>query len=718
MGKEWMFWGGGKYTKKGKSSNISADREGAAAAATTVAPAGCMCAVLQLFDLHHFPFAVHQHHQPSSSFVQNEPTTLHKGLEAPRNSLELEETFVEAAATSSLSSAMKLELEKLNIPMNIQIKTPRVSTPKSARKDDTLSECSSSSPGAGAKTPTLVARLMGLEQLPENSSASPSLSSSSMHSSQGQSQRRDRTLSTNTTRQHYYHLHQSPSCRSFYDNHDISTGTLSLPETPRISLARRSDAEHRLSLQISKENIGEEFDFSAYKAKKLARRISEESKREDENIRRGGQYYARQIVKQVKESSVSRKVGLDITNTIKRRDDHVVLLKPKKASSSKVVKTRIGDDCSQISKQSTPSCSPRFLDPNKNKRVLTKTTDQVSILQDVQTNKKNSAVKKCKKEEYNFRLMRKPPRVSDAIRNKKVEPFVKTSKGNVKDKKCKKTALSNQLLNISVPTLLPVKKDSFFLGTKLLADKQASDAAETWKRRAHISSCSSQSYKQHLQEVTPRLIFEENIQDRCKGSGTSASTSTSIFPGDEAGEYQYYIQRILKRTGIDKSTPVSLAKWYSPSHPLDPSIFHNIELFHPTTSIIPRNSKLNLKCNRRLVFQFVDELLAEILKPNYLNLKQCSQSRCHQMYGSELIETLCSRIKKFPSADCKVLEDIDALVDTDLRSKSSWVPFPYGGEDERERIALEIEREIVESLVHETAMEVAYGHDWLRPSVQ
>lgn len=74
MGKEWLFWGGGggKSTGKGRSKEVAADKEAAA-------HVGCMCAVLKLFDLHHFPFALH--HQPSlkpGSFLQDEPT-LSKG---------------------------------------------------------------------------------------------------------------------------------------------------------------------------------------------------------------------------------------------------------------------------------------------------------------------------------------------------------------------------------------------------------------------------------------------------------------------------------------------------------------------------------------------------------------------------------------------------------------------------------------------------------------
>ena len=56
---------------------------------------------------------------------------------------------------------------------------------------------------------------------------------------------------------------------------NTADGTRSLPETPRISSARRSDVDHhhRLSLQISKENAGvsEDLDFSksSYKRRDL-----------------------------------------------------------------------------------------------------------------------------------------------------------------------------------------------------------------------------------------------------------------------------------------------------------------------------------------------------------------------------------------------------------------------------------------------------------------
>lgn len=165
-------------------------------------------------------------------------------------------------------------------------------------------------------------------------------------------------------------------------------------------------------------------------------------------------------------------------------------------------------------------------------------------------------------------------------------------------------------------------------------------------------------------------------QDKCNGGAISVDF-----------DYQY-IQRILKRTGLDKSTPISLAKWYSPSHPLDPSIFHYLELFNFTTH--------NLRCNRKLIFQLVDELLLDILMKKPSNFKY--QGRL--MDGEELIDTLCTRIRSFPSANCQVLEDIDALIDKDMQIGGILKTTYF--DEQVESIVCEIERDIMEEVVHDT----------------
>ena len=73
------------------------------------------------------------------------------------------------------------------------------------------------------------------------------------------------------------------------------------------------------------------------------------------------------------------------------------------------------------------------------------------------------------------------------------------------------------------------------------------------------------------------------------------------------------------------------------------------------------------------------------------------------MDGCQLIDTLCSKIRRFPQADCRVLEDIDALIDKDLPEMQLQSLMAY--EEEGEAIVTELEEDILEALVHETAVD-------------
>ncbi|KDP22348.1 hypothetical protein JCGZ_26179 [Jatropha curcas] len=546
-----------------------------------------------------------------------------------------------------------------------------------------------------------------------------------------------------------HHLRRRQPLQSKTSSHrnsldgDHFSGTRSLPETPRISSARRSDVEHRLSLQINKENLspGEEMILSRISSLKR-----KELKIEEENRSPG--HYARQIVKQVKES-VSRKVGLDITNTVRNKQEVVNQLKSKKMTK---ILTTVAQD-SKTGKQTAASCSPRlkFLesrhkpisnvlsdkDHNNISQPSVSGNSQVKImsqkskapttkpkLQAVQEQEQHHRpIKKCKKvteERFGPPKLKKPPQTSDIIRNKQEEPFVSptVTRPNIPDKKCKKTPLSNDLLNITVPTLLPVKKDPMPPATKI-PQKPAPKAQET-KRSSQLSSCSSHSYKQREAMHATFNALDSNNRDSFNGAVaavvTTTTTTTTTGDGAAAAEAEYeYITRILRRTGIDKDTPVSFTRWFSPSHPLDPSIFYRLEYFTTlspsatTTSEKYICGELTLRCNRKLLFHLIDEILVEILKP-YLNMKPWASSlseRCDfNMHGSNLIDLLCSKVRSFPCADCRLLEDIDALVDKDMPVLKGQTEVAFG--EEGEGIVNEIEKDLLETLIHETAV-IFYG---------
>ncbi|KAM1029368.1 hypothetical protein ACFX13_042582 [Malus domestica] len=717
--REWN-WGSGKSSKRGRGSGGPPDED-------ITTSSGCMCAVFQLFDFHQLQLAnLHHHHQQQQPSFDPEVLTIPKGVEAPRNSLDSSEG-------TSLSSITKEE-ENLNSPIlkfqkSMQIKITKARIPSVDFSSDI------SSPGM-TKTPSLVARLMGLDLLPDQTNSPCSTSSSSTISHKKKTKSRKPL--------------KGRARRHAMDTSDMTTtaGTRSLPETPRISSARRSDVDlhHRLSLQINKENVGvsEDLDFSKSSYKRRDLKLINFG--DHENVK-SPSHYARQIVKQVRES-VSRRVGLDITNTPRSsvnrdnkkqgRDELLLQLKSKNiANANAASKSAVAKEGSSTS----TSCSPRlrFLDSNSPK-------DQIQALPSKPKSPLSSIPLKPKplqplKEEQQHQkpksqaasVQKRRSKSADDIgygprlKNKqKEEAFVSSSTATRAisnnhiipgDKKCKKTQL---LLSSNVPTLLLVKKDPSRPATKIPSKQQQaqevkSDAQQSKRRWSQLSSSTSQTYYKH-QQVTrvPHVLatrdcinFTGDIPNGNAGTNTRSTTGA----GGAEAELHLYVTRILARTGIDKDTLVSFTNWFSPSHPLDPSIFYHLE--HSFSTASGKNefsSSLGHRWNRKLLFHLVDEILVEFFRP-YINLKPWVTSSnnilfeyCNGMRinGSHLINILCYKIQSFPCADCQVLEDIDALIDKDL--PESKVQSEMAFEEVAEGIVKEVEKDILDTLIHETAM--------------
>ncbi|XP_010445134.1 PREDICTED: uncharacterized protein LOC104727759 [Camelina sativa] len=235
MGKEWHKGGRSICSSKSKEKSNEAS--------------GCITALYHFFHSHHFYFpSRHHHHQPSIDSPSRNP----KGLVAPRNSLDLTEE-------SPLSTNYKLEKEILNIHVG-----GKKSTLRALLIDKSSSNCNS--PRIKTPGPNVVARLMGLDLLPDN-----------------------------------FDLNRSP--RVGVRGHRLSgngSGTRSLPVSPRIS----SDSDHRrLSLQLNIENTKHDEEFARKRLKEL---------KQD-----GGSRSPRRSRKQIKQSTPTiRNFGMDITNLL------------------------------------------------------------------------------------------------------------------------------------------------------------------------------------------------------------------------------------------------------------------------------------------------------------------------------------------------------------------------------------------------------------------
>ncbi|KAL5727778.1 hypothetical protein ACHQM5_000933 [Ranunculus cassubicifolius] len=600
MGRDWI-WGG--------KSSSSKSRKKVAEMIAEAPPPGCMSGVLHLFDLNQFQFPIIQPCFKPNSILQEDPTCSVKGVTAPRNSLDLMEE-------DSFKSA-ELKEEDYHIPMEIRILA------SNAMGKDGSSE-SSSSPGP--KTPSLVARLMGLDLLPDSlSSPSPSPSSRSLKEVQHHRNDRQRRSDYHTPKQ-------------------VHTGTRSLPDTPRISSARRSDVvDPRLSLQINKENMmnNSELDY----LKRFSSRKQRDLMKNDEENRSPG-HYARQIVKQVKES-VSRRVGSDITNTTNNRvksknEENVVILKSKKPKRlSKIGEESLNSPRLKFSQE--PKLVP-ILDSSK--QPLSKPRSP-PLPQPLQISKPSSKQKS------------------------RLQPLLPQHK--TMEKKCKKASCEAYVVPRSKPQM---KKQQ-------LPKEVATVSTESTSLSQHQFQGSKQSSP--LSSTSSRTRYVLNDRD---------DNDRNNF----ADEIRY-VSEILICTGIKRDTLISFSKWFSPSHPLDPAIFHHLEFFFKPSGT------LQIRSNRKLIFNLVDEMLANIIKP-YLNLKPWfreNQFRHREMKGDELLRNLCYEIIQSPLRECLTLEDIDDLIERDLPSATMRKLPTF---EESESIVLEIGEDILDSLVRETADDI------------
>ncbi|KAG2299065.1 hypothetical protein Bca52824_035537 [Brassica carinata] len=304
---------------------------------------GCMAAFYHLFDFQHLYF-------PSHHDLTNDPPSRSKDLKLIQEQ-------------ESPPSTTYKDKQSLNIPVSMRVRTGTGTRSSRLIATDTSTTSSAemcNSPGS--KTPSLVARLMGLDLLPEKTDLNHSLPSLHTMTHHGTSRLTSHRLSKKDTR---------------------LGGTRSLPESPRVSSARRSDFDiHRLSLQLNKR---EEFGCSRLK------------QQEQEEIQS-----PRQILKQIKESVVTRRVvGMDITNSVKNRE------------------ARPLQDSNELRRDTAVSCSPRTRFSNKENKPSTSSSfrpEQTTHKSKTKQRSKNRVKQKelirpinqCKKAKSRTRFTQRP----------------------------------------------------------------------------------------------------------------------------------------------------------------------------------------------------------------------------------------------------------------------------------------------------------------------
>jgi len=112
-------------------------------------------------------------------------------------------------------------------------------------------------------------------------------------------------------------------------------------------------------------------------------------------------------------------------------------------------------------------------------------------------------------------------------------------------------------------------------------------------------------------------------------------------------------------------------------------------------------NQLGHRWNRKLLFDLVDEILIEILKPNGGEKRLCFLNGLSDKWTvTELTERVLKRVVEFPCAKCEVLDDIDNLIEGEDMEKLIKVE----DEEEREGLVMVIQGNILDTLVYETIL--------------
>ncbi|PKU69253.1 hypothetical protein MA16_Dca002523 [Dendrobium catenatum] len=228
---------------------------------------GCMKGMFHFFDFHHLlftggcrtpaaatspPATELQYQQMPQKPQRYHHASQNKGVEAPRNSLEFEES--EAA----------IQEDYYGVPISILIEHPSAMA-KKKKKELLIEEEKRKSQAVTPRTRSIVARLMGLEGLHdevsspcnstyyESTTLSPFSESIVVNGSKSCNEKKKKT--TKKQKSIKESKKDSPSPRRPLRNLNSNiSGSISLPVTPRASSERPRDADPRHSLQHNKEN--------------------------------------------------------------------------------------------------------------------------------------------------------------------------------------------------------------------------------------------------------------------------------------------------------------------------------------------------------------------------------------------------------------------------------------------------------------------------------
>ncbi|KAF3789655.1 hypothetical protein EJ110_NYTH05168 [Nymphaea thermarum] len=552
----------------------------------------CMSGMLQLFDFH-LRGAIDctgssSSQVPAPSQSGDLALCCTAGIEAPRNSLE-----VLPAANSGLLSQHRNRRHQHghsdeidDIPMAFEIFTRSESG-----RDWTYTD--------RRRKRSVVARLMGLDILPDNAE-----NGEGMRRGGGEG-RRKKCVPTKPangcSRGNGDVKFQRPKETKLKERNreirlvertvrqePLPSCSRSLPGSPRISSARRSDVEHRLSLQIQKENIPPLVNVNNMDCSSLG--------------------------------SLLRASSSSALNSETRKTSPRLVLS---SNSPRVTKTR--EEKGQPRLSSTPPCSPRLKSRgDQESTTITSTTTTIAAAAATTTTPKPSL-----------------PRNKRTYPPQSTEP---SSKANGPGSRLNNSI--NGKPKSEGPSLLRERSNT-------MARVQKKDRAPSPRIRESYVKVPDRSNGDAMKKGQ-RPICEHALLK-----------AHSVIPATKDSPRQ---------------TRTSPAAGVSPL-PVYPAIFTQLDVFdhrrHDDDDGSMDGRMSNTRSNRKLIFHLVDELLRERLKFHLgmapwmktmmTVLKSPAQGSSMKVAtGRRLLEAVRADVRGIPSADCKIVHDVDMLVANDV----------------------------------------------------
>ncbi|KAF8647637.1 hypothetical protein HU200_065272 [Digitaria exilis] len=515
-------------------------------------------------------------------------------------------------------------------------------------------------------TPSLVARLMGIDGLPDQPSPSPAArhkkpsSTKKHHHIDDDKENHHCSNKEKKKRVIPESMNRREPLRSLSCNVG-TTGELarssSLPETPRASTSARASWDGaRLSLQALKENVLDRaaqymsMPSSPTSAGGKNRSFTSRRRRDEKEREKVAKEHAREILRQAKENVASRK----------------------KASSKQQTSSNKSSSPAADKENVAPAASPAASVEDKLVVVVQPAKSQGT--ENPVSSQKSLRVPLAPRQQQ--QQQHPPPQRAKPSRPPPPPPPLDPPPPPTRARRpdgCERFATR-------------VKKPAVAGGQgQPLAPASSSSPAMAAPPPAPASSSPSVQIGNKQSPISPATV-----------------------PLEENPEYSY-VRAVLERGGYMRRSPPAAPPPRCPCHsvssPVDPIVFHLLELDLPAdeaSAEAVRLGPLRHRWNRKLLFHLTQELLTDLAESD----TPAAMAAAPAMTGVPLLRSIWKKVRSFPAADCKVVGDIDALVAADFESRRRrMVSHPAAVVEEAAAVAEEVTARVMEALIGECVAE-------------